>query len=278
MKLNILVDNNTYIDRYLLAEPGLCILLETGENKILFDTGFSDAFLKNANARGHDLLDLDQIVLSHSHLDHTWGLPHLFSRYVQTGLEGRKWKRPGLVAHPLLFKSRYVEGVPELGSLVSQERAAAFCDLKLSTEPIWLESNLVFLGEIPRTFGFENQYAIGRIRGKEEDQDCYVQDDSALAWKTPEGLVIITGCSHAGICNIIEHAQKVCQEEKILDIIGGLHLLDAPPEQMRGTLEYLKKIKPVRMHPCHCTDLKAKIALAQVVDLEEVGVGLCLEY
>jgi 7,8-dihydropterin-6-yl-methyl-4-(beta-D-ribofuranosyl)aminobenzene 5'-phosphate synthase len=278
MKLSILVDNNTYIDRYLLAEPGLSILLETGDQVILFDTGFSDIFLKNADILGHDLLNLDKIALSHSHLDHTWGLPHLFSRYIQTGLEGRRPKRPELLAHPLLFKSRYAEGAPELGSLISQERAAAFCDLKLSTEPVWLDSNLVFLGEIPRIFKFENQYAIGKIRGNKEDQNCYIQDDSALALKTSRGLVIITGCSHAGICNIIEHAKKVCQENKIFDIVGGLHLLNPPLEQMQGTLDYLKKIKPAKMHPCHCTDLKAKIALSRVVDLDEVGVGLCLEY
>ncbi|MBN1222691.1 MAG: MBL fold metallo-hydrolase, partial [Candidatus Aminicenantes bacterium] len=103
-------------------------------------------------------------------------------------------------------------------------------------------------------------------------------DDTALAYKSPQGLVVITGCSHSGICNIVEQAKRLCKEERILDIVGGLHLLNPSIEQLQGTLEYMKHLNPKEMHACHCTDLNSKIALSRVANLKEVGVGLILEY
>ena len=78
--------------------------------------------------------------------------------------------------------------------------------------------------------------------------------------------------------NIIEQAKKLCEEDRVFDIVGGLHLLDPSTEQLSGTLEYLKKLHPKQMHACHCTDLNSKIALSKVVNLKEVGAGLVLEY
>ena len=77
MKLTVLVDNNTYIDQYYLGEPALSFYIEDGTEKILFDTGYSDAFIKNAEQMGIDLGALTYIVLSHGHNDHTRGLPFL---------------------------------------------------------------------------------------------------------------------------------------------------------------------------------------------------------
>ena len=73
MRLTVLVDNNTLIDRYLLGEPGVCYLIEVDDVRVLFDVGYSDIFLRNAQLLGVDLLQLDYLVLSHGHLDHTWG-------------------------------------------------------------------------------------------------------------------------------------------------------------------------------------------------------------
>ncbi|MBU0462710.1 MAG: MBL fold metallo-hydrolase, partial [Proteobacteria bacterium] len=74
MQLTVLVDNNTIIDRYFLAEPGLSFLIEDENVSVLFDTGYSDIFIKNAQKMGKNLAHLDYIVFSHSHLDHTWGI------------------------------------------------------------------------------------------------------------------------------------------------------------------------------------------------------------
>lgn len=105
-----------------------------------------------------------------------------------------------------------------------------------------------------------------------------ILDDSALVYKSDQGLVIITGCSHAGICNIISHAQLVCGEERIVDIIGGFHLLNPSASQMAGTLDYLRQITPLALHACHCTDLNSKVALAGVAPLKDTCVGLFLHF
>ena len=82
----------------------------------------------------------------------------------------------------------------------------------------------------------------------------FLPDDSALVYNGREGLIIITGCSHAGICNIISQARKITGVDRVADIIGGLHLLEPPAEQLQATVDYLKKIKLSRLHACHCTD------------------------
>jgi 7,8-dihydropterin-6-yl-methyl-4-(beta-D-ribofuranosyl)aminobenzene 5'-phosphate synthase len=91
-------------------------------------------------------------------------------------------------------------------------------------------------------------------------------------------LVIITGCSHAGICNIVEYARKVCGDSRVVDVIGGLHLLDPSQSQLEGTLSYLAKLNLSGLHACHCTDLASKIALSSVAPLQQTGVGLTLQY
>ena len=135
-----------------------------------------------------------------------------------------------------------------------------------------------FLGQIERKNDFEAKSPIGKIVKPNFEEDDYLMDDSALAYKSPRGLVIITSCSHAGICNIVEYAKKICEDNRIIDIVGGFHLLNPSEEQLQGTLGYMKKLQPNEVHACHCTDLNSKIALSQVVNLKEVGVGLKLEY
>jgi 7,8-dihydropterin-6-yl-methyl-4-(beta-D-ribofuranosyl)aminobenzene 5'-phosphate synthase len=278
MKLTVLVDNNTLIDRYFLGEPGVSYLIETEGRKVLFDVGYSDAFIVNARKLLLDLLDVDFVVLSHGHIDHTGGLVPLLRLYTEAKIEKLEAKRPTLVTHPLTLSSRRLGDLPEIGSLLSADKLSGFFHLQLSRDPVWLTERLVFLGEIERTNDFEAQKPLGKILEDGVEKDDFLLDDSALAYKAPQGLVIVTGCSHAGICNIIEQARRVSGEDRVVDVVGGLHLLDPPAAQLEGTLEFLKAFAPGSVHACHCTDLGSKIALSQVVSLEEVGVGLTLEY
>ena len=103
-------------------------------------------------------------------------------------------------------------------------------------------------------------------------------DDTALAYISPRGLVIITGCSHAGICNIVEKAKRVTEIDNVVDIIGGFHLMDPTKKKIEGTKEYIKNLELDELHACHCTDLNSKIELAKVANLKEVGVGMRLLY
>ena len=87
MKLTVLVDNNTLIDRYFYGEPGISYFIADEDKRILFDVGYSDAFIKNAQKMNIDLLNTDFLVLSHGHLDHTWGLEPLIRLYTEAIIE-----------------------------------------------------------------------------------------------------------------------------------------------------------------------------------------------
>ncbi len=276
MKVHVLVDNNSLIDRYLVAEPGFSVLIEDDDCRILFDTGYSDIFIRNSQKLGLTLSHLDFLVLSHGHMDHTWGLDPLVRYYNELNITGISYSKPTLVAHSETFTSVVAENFCELGSLMSKEKLAKHFQMELTDEPRWLTERLVFLGQIPRENNFESILKFGKKDGSDEED--WVIEDSALAYRSDNGLVIITGCSHAGICNIIEYARIVCSERRINDVLGGLHLQMPSDRQMRGTMSYLKELKMKQMHACHCTDLQSKIALSQVVDLKEVGVGLSLQY
>jgi 7,8-dihydropterin-6-yl-methyl-4-(beta-D-ribofuranosyl)aminobenzene 5'-phosphate synthase len=278
MKLKVLVDNNTLIDRYFEGEPGVSYYIEDGDSRILFDVGYSDLFIKNGEKMGIDFFNLDYLVLSHSHLDHTWGLEPYVKRLTEEVMEGRSLPRAKLVAHPGVFNSRTFTGEDELGITMDQSRLEKFFEFNLSREALWLTDRLAFLGEIPRKNDFESQSPIGRVLIDGVYEDDYNIDDSALVYKSDEGLVIITGCSHAGICNIIEAARALTGEMKIRDVIGGFHLQNPSERVLNKTVSYFKDLGTEKIHPCHCTDLRSKIALAGVVELGEVGVAFEISY
>lgn len=277
MRLTVLVDNNTLIDRYFYGEPGLSYLLECEGKKYLFDTGYSDVFMKNAAKMGLNLLDLDAIVISHGHNDHTWGLNHLVTAYSEAHCEGRGHGNPTILAHPDAFLAKQVAG-NDVGSMLSVEQLGKWFSTRLSKEPVWLTDKLVFLGEIERSNDFEAQNPLGKTMRDGIWEDDFLLDDSALVYQSSRGLIIITGCSHAGICNIIAYAKNVCGEQRVCQVIGGFHLLKPEPVRLEETAAYLRACQIEAIYAAHCTDLPSKIRLARSVDLKEVGVGLVLEY
>jgi len=250
MKIRVVVDNNTLIDQYYYGEPGLCFLLEDDDKNYLFDAGYSDLFLSNLQKMGYSLDDIDAIILSHGHNDHSGGL-----RYLN--------KRMKLIYHPDADKDKYYQG--ELVSI--KER---FEDLNLELCPqrkvYKISDHLTFLGEIPRTVQ----------KDRHLDNDL-LWDDTALVYEKQGVLYIITACSHSGICNIIDYARKVCHSDKIGAIIGGFHLLNNK-EETAEVCSYLKENKIPLVYPCHCTDLGAKIALAEVCEVREIGVSSLIEF
>lgn len=278
MKLSVLVDNNTLIDRYFFGEPGVSYLIEDSGKQILFDTGYSNAFIINAQKLGINLLKSDFVVLSHGHLDHTWGLDPLIKLYLEAITESLHLNKPTIIAHQDVFNSKSVDQFNEIGSIISIEKLRRHFNLNLTNKPYWLTDKLVFLGEIKRSNNFENKNPVGKVHNISSMNDDYLLDDTALAYKGEKGLTIITGCSHSGICNIIEHAKHVCKENRIYDVIGGFHLMNPKKEVLDQTIKYFSDINSSSLHACHCTDLKSKIAISKVANLQEVGVGLTLEY
>lgn len=267
MRITVLMDNYTDIDVYYLGEPAVSYWIEADGQRFLFDTGYSDAFLKNAAAMGIDLHTADGIVLSHGHNDHTGGLVALQQYFAK--------QEAALICHPHSLLPRSLDGL-SIGSPLGRAAAAAHFRLRETTEPLWLTENLVYLGEIPQTTAFEAPYAIGTLETAAGEQPDFVLDDTALAYRTAAGLYLITGCSHAGICNIISYAKRVTGQEKVLGLLGGLHLLELD-ERAEKTLRILEKEKIERLAPCHCTSFQVRAALDALCPLDEIGVGKILE-
>lgn len=278
MRLTVLVDNNTLIDRYLQGEPAVCYFVEADGRRILFDTGYSDLFVRNAGRLGIDILGIDDVVLSHGHLDHTWGLFALIRHFTEAGFERRPVKKPRLVAHPEALRHQRSGRIPEVGLPLTAETLSRYFDLRLSREPVPLSERLTFLGEIERVHDFEAREPAGAIAGESTPGEGDLPDDSAIAYRAANGLVVLTGCAHAGICNIVDQARRTTGESRIADIVGGLHLLSPSERRLRGTIERLRALRPRKVHACHCTDLRSKIEMGRSLPLEEVGVGLRLEY
>ena len=278
LSLTVLVDNTTLTDRDFMGEAGLSFFIETAEKKILFDTGLSGLFFTNAEKMGIRLRDLDFLILSHGHIDHTGGLVAL-ARNLAGATEGKQPRLPHLIAHPRCFWQKEKDGVKN-GSSMSEDEARRQFPANLSAKPVWITDDLVFLGEIPRRFAFEKgdpgKRTIHTPGGNTEPD--YLTDDTALAFRSAKGLVIITGCSHAGICNITEYAREICGENRVADIIGGLHLISPKPKQLAKTGKYLNRLHLDALHACHCTSLSSKLILAEYCPMLETCVGMKIEW
>lgn len=278
MKLKFLLDNNSLVGSYFLSEPGLSIFIEADDTRVLFDVGYSDAFLVNARRMHLDLLHLDWLVLSHGHFDHTWGLDQLIRHRFEAMNQDYSVSPTKLLVHPAAFATKHGKRLPETGMLFSEDKLARHFEVSKATEPVWITDKLVALGEIDQTLDFEHPAPFGRrldADGPVEDDLC---DDTALTYVTDEGLIVISGCAHSGICNTVEHARRVTGVDKVHSVVGGFHLLEAKQERLDTTTEYLASLKLESLYCCHCTDLAAKIALARQCPVKEVGSGLKLEF
>jgi 7,8-dihydropterin-6-yl-methyl-4-(beta-D-ribofuranosyl)aminobenzene 5'-phosphate synthase len=278
VQLTILVENNSLIGTAFLAEPALSMLVQDGDARVLFDAGYSDAFLKNAHQMGLDMLHLDWIVLSHGHFDHTWGLDVLIRHYFEAERSGRDLSRPRLLAHPEAFVTKRKGATPELGMLLAREKLNTQFELTLTPEPTWLTGRLVTLGEIERVLDFENPPPLGERMEESGPVPDRMPDDTAMAYVSDSGLVVISGCAHAGICNTVEQARRVTGVDRVRAVIGGTHLLGETPERLDPTTDYLAGLDLEMLHACHCTDLDAKIALARKCPVRETGSGMKLEF
>lgn len=264
MKLKVLVDNNTYIDQYYYGEPAVSYYIEDEDTKLLLDVGYSDLFIKNANELGVDLKKIDAIVISHGHDDHTRGLKYYF--------EKNNKKNISIISHPDAFKEKMMDNL-KICSPILQKELKEKCNLILSKEPKKISKNLIFLGEIPQLNNFEKREPIGKQLDDETLVEDYVMDDTALVYKSENGIYIITGCSHSGICNIVEYAKQVCKDSRVLGVIGGFHLFEVN-EQVYRTIDYLKQSNIKELYPCHCTSFVVKAEIHKSIPIKEVGVGL----
>lgn len=263
MFLTVLVDNNTIIDEYFIGEPGLSFYIEDEDKKILFDCGYSNVFLQNMEKLNIKTEDIDVLAISHGHDDHVGGLKYLAEEKLNPNLK--------IVGHTLVFNKKIknnecissplkINGIENMGEVI------------LSKEPIKISENIYFLGEISRKNDFEESYSIGEIEINNKLEEDFIYDDSALVYRSKDGLFIIAACSHSGICNIVEHAKKVFNDNRIIGIIGGVHMLQLN-ERARKTLDYFEDNKVENLYLCHCTSFEVRSYIHSTIPLKEVGVG-----
>jgi 7,8-dihydropterin-6-yl-methyl-4-(beta-D-ribofuranosyl)aminobenzene 5'-phosphate synthase len=248
-------DTATYDRKGILAEHGVSFYLEIDNNALLFDTGQTFCTVHNAEKLGIDLGKVKKIILSHSHYDHTGGLNEVLPITGDTEI----------IAHPDIFLEKFhIEngkksriGVPYPRTKL-EEWGARFT---LSSKPVYILENLLTTGEIPKTNSFEKgDSTLYQQRGEKLERDTY-SDDLSLIYKTPKGLLLILGCGHCGLINIIHHAIKITGDDRIFGILGGTHLISADDTQLEITLSFLEKINPRFIGVSHCTGRKAEIAL-----------------
>ena len=252
-----LLTENLASDMVWLAEWGFSAWIEYGDVRILFDTGYSDVWVRNAAHAGIDLDRADFVALSHFHQDHTRGLLH-------HPFKGRKT----LIMHPRVLDPRRRSGSDELKAEDRriQEVYNRDFDVVQAVEPLEFSEGAFFLGEVPRVTSFE--------RGCFEDDP--MRDDTALALKTPEGVVVVSGCSHAGICNICEHAKAVTGQP-LHAVLGGFHLLHAEDPPVERTIEYFRAENPRHLMPMHCIDFDIQAKFQTVFGGTRPGSGSLVE-
>ena len=276
MKITVLVENNALVGKYMMAESALSFFLEVDGKRILFDMGYSDAYLQNAHRLGIDLTDLDYVVISHGHYDHTNGI-YPYIKYVTEERSRKKnIKKPIMIMHPDAMLPKVSQDLGNIGMMFAKDELKNYFDLKFSTEGLSITENLFFLGQVERKNDFEKVTAALAL-GDDKKADLLLED-TALAYKTDDGIVVIAGCSHSGICNTCEQAKKVTGDERIKNVIGGFHLQKPEKEILDKTVDYLLSLGLENIHPCHCTDLPSKIAIGKAIEVKEVGVGMVYEF
>jgi len=230
---------HTELKKYDGPKSGYSLLIKSDDKKILFDVSFLDDIQKNSQKANISLKDIDYLVLSHGHRDHVDGLR--FTNYSEV---------KHLLAHPNCFQKKYYPTPANYaGCPLVLDYLKAKTNVILSKEPFWIKKNkIVFLGEIPRKFKFESRKnPIGYLENGEGD---YVLDDSAIAIKSKKGIILIAGCSHSGICNMIEYTKYICKQNNIYVLLGGFHLFGK--NLVNKTIEFIKKEQIIHIHPGHC--------------------------
>ena len=246
-----------------LAEWGLSILIETDDMTVLFDTGQGISATHNADVLGIDLTQIDKIVLSHSHQDHTGGLCEMLRRIRKNKIE--------IICHPHVWANRYNRrngtekfmGIP----FARQELESYGAVFHLTNESVRLTDYMLTTGEVPLVAKFEktrsDSNSIERyIRIGTELQSDGLLDDQAIIINTGQGLGIIAGCAHRGIVNTIFRAQQLTGINEIHCVIGGAHLFGGSEERVWQTIAALKDLDVQKLGLCHCTGLPAMTLLA----------------
>ena len=242
----IVVDNRA--GDGLAVEHGLSLWIDSGDRKILFDTGQGGALDDNAHLLGINLAETGILVLSHGHYDHTGGVAGILRQAHQVHL----------YCHAGVVQPRYAlqDGLARPIQMPGESRAAVNAmygeRLHWIYNPVMLSDRVGLTGPIPRETDYEDRGGPFYCdpAGKRID---LIEDDCALWIRTDRGLVVCVGCAHAGVINTLRYVCRLAGESRVRAVIGGLHLVNADSRRLDRTVDDLRSIDPEMIVPCHCT-------------------------
>lgn len=255
LTIQVLIEN-TANRKGLLGEHGLSYLIKIGDRSLLFDTGQGLALSYNASVLDVDLHQVDSIILSHGHYDHTGGL-RFFLNFKSI---------PTLYAHPSALQKKFARkqqnryspvGIPtELDPLLSSMKEKIIW----TEEPTKILENIWVTGPIPRTYEWEQSSGSFYLdeQGQKSDE---MNDDQSIYIRTKQGVVVLLGCAHAGVINTLQYIKKLTHGMEISFVIGGMHLIHASLERIHWTIRKLHRMNIHTICPCHCTGAAAIQAL-----------------
>jgi 7,8-dihydropterin-6-yl-methyl-4-(beta-D-ribofuranosyl)aminobenzene 5'-phosphate synthase len=240
--------------RGLHGEHGLSMYIETGSARILFDAGQTDAFIENARQLGVELGRVDAVFLSHGHYDHSGGIAALYASMVPA--------RPPLYAGPGYSIPKFARN----DSVLTANGIPDSARPPVSPPAIELSSRkeivpgIHALPHVERADGSVPAPRFRLVENGAERLDGF-DDEVSLVFDEPDGLVVVTGCAHRGIVNIVEAAIKAIPGKPVAAVVGGFHLVDAPEDTIAAVADAMERIGPVRILCGHCTGPRAYAAL-----------------
>lgn len=261
MKITTLIENETNRED-LDYEHGLSILIEVDGEKILFDLGQSGNFINNAKKLDVDLKDLNYLVISHGHYDHSGGFERLMKEinpniklYIGKEFFNKKYRLIEDGDYEYLGNPFDEEFVKEKQVPISY----------LSEDMINITESLLIFTNFNRDPQFQNTNEDMYVKENGEYKKDLFLDEVSLGIKTNKGLVILVGCSHVGIVNILDTIMERTGME-IYALIGGTHLVKEDDEQINKIIDYLGEKEIKIIGACHCTGKQGKTMMSQQLE------------
>lgn len=241
IKITTLVENSVY-GKGLQGEHGLSLLVDTGEHRLLFDTGASDLFIRNARILGIDLKEVDFLVLSHGHRDHTGGLHHFLAVN----------DKAQVVCKRELFQPKFKD---ERENGVMQPDALDSTRFRFVDEVTELCRGVFVFPQLPVTDEEDTHFEhfFTWVEGRKQ-ADTFT-DELALALKQDAEVSVLSACSHRGITNIIRAVQEYFPQTSLKLVLGGFHIRNTEKEKFDVIARFLESHLPQRLGVCHCTGI-----------------------